>query len=496
MHSTKLHGTGRRSLVFGASGYIGTNLVPRLLAHGDRVRAAARNLNVLESRQWQGVETCAADALRPESLPAALSGCDVAYYLVHSMAAGRHFGRLDVQAADNFAAAADEAGLRRIVYLGGLVPVAAESEHLTSRRDTGRALRRGRVPVTEVRAGMIIGPGSAAFEVIRDLVNHLPVMVTPRWVYSRSPPIALGDLLEYLIRIADIEEAAGQVYDAAGPESLTYEQLMRQYGELVNKRPLIVPVPLLSPRLSSYWLHLVTSVPTRIARALVAGLSHDIEADDAALRALVPQSLKTYRQAVASALKAEREHTVAARWVEGALMFRGFNPQHGFYAKRASGSALAKAEPADVWRVVSAIGGRNRYYFLNALWSIREMLDWLLGGAGRKRGRRHPSELRIGDAVDSWRVVGLERERRLTLMMGMKAPGAGVLEFELDAVEGGTRLTATAYWHPAGVWGLLYWYLLAPFHGLIFRGMTREIARRAERAGVDSPHAPGENGAS
>lgn len=488
--SSKSQATARRSLVFGASGYIGTNLVPRLVAHGDRVRAVARNPSVLESRQWRGVETRAADALRPETLPAALSGCDVAYYLVHSMASGRHFGRLDVEAARNFTVAAERAKLQRIVYLGGLIPELAESEHLTSRRDTGRTLREGSVPVTEVRAGMIIGPGSAAFEVIRDLVNHLPVMVTPRWVYSRSPPIALDDLLEYLVRIADMDEAAGQVYDAAGPESLSYEQLMRQYGELVDRRPLIVPVPLLSPRLSSYWLHLVTSVPTRIARALVAGLSHDIEADAAALRSLVPQSLKTYREAIASALAAEREHTVAARWVEGLLMFRGFKPEHGYYAKRASGSARAKADPARVWCVVSAIGGRNRYYYMNILWTIRELLDWLLGGTGRKRERRHPTALRIGDAVDSWRVVGLERERRLTLMMGMKAPGAGVLEFELLPIAGGTHITATAYWHPAGVWGLLYWYLLAPVHGLIFRGMTREIARRAE-GGTDKSRLPG-----
>jgi len=481
--------------VFGASGYIGTNLVPRLRARGDQVCAIARNACVLESRQWHDVEIRSADALRPETLRSALSGFEVAYYLVHSMAAGRHFGRLDVEAARNFAAAAGRAGLQRIVYLGGLVPQAAESEHLTSRRDTGRALREGSVPVTEVRAGMIIGPGSAAFEVIRDLVNHLPIMITPKWVYSRSPPIALDDLLEYLIRIADIEEAAGQVYDAAGPESLSYEQLMRQYGELVGRKPRIMPVPLLSPRLSSYWLHLVTSVPTRIARALVAGLSHHIEADDAPLRALVPQPLKTYRESVALALEAEQKHTVPARWVEGVLMFRDFKPAHGYYAKRASGSALAKAEPSEVWRVVSAIGGRNRYYSLNALWTVREVLDWLLGGTGLKRERRHPSELRIGDAVDSWRVVGLERERRLTLMMGMKAPGAGVLELELEPGEGGTRITATAYWHPAGVWGLLYWYAFAPAHRLIFRGMTREIARRAERTAEVTANAAGKNGA-
>lgn len=478
--------SGRRglNLVFGASGYIGGHLVPRLRDAGKRVRAVARDAAALERAGWEGVERMSADALRPETLDAALQGVDTAYYLVHSMGAGKDFGRLDLECAENFAAAADRAGVRRIVYLGGLIPAGASSEHLVSRKETGERLRAGPVPVTELRAGIIVGPGSAAFEVIRDLVNALPGMLTPRWVRARTPPIALENLLEYLVRIPEHDAAAGGVYDVAGPEELSYEELMRVFGELVGRKPLIIPVPVLTPTLSSYWLGLVTSVPTPVARALIGGLAHDIPADAGPVRALVPQRLLDYREAVMAALEAERRQAVAGRWTEGALMYRNYRQDYAFYAKRAGGSAVSGASPEAVWQVVTAIGGRNRYYALDFLWTLRELADWFVGGPGFNRGRRHARELRVGDTVDSWQVIGLEHGRRLTLLFGMKAPGAGVLEFELAPEGEGTRVTATAYWHPQGAWGLLYWYPLAPFHGLIFDRMTQAIARRAEAGGT------------
>ena len=380
-------------LVFGATGYIGAHLVPRLLREGCAVRASGRNRKVLEARDWPGVELVEADALRPDSLPGALAGVDTAYYLVHSMAAGQDFGRLDLQAADNFAAAADQAGVRRIVYLGGLVPDDADSEHLVSRRETGERLRAGRVPVTEIRAGIIVGPGSAAYEVVRDLVNHLPLMLTPRWVRSKSSPIALDNLLEYLVRVAWLDEAAGKVLDAAGPDYISYEDVMRQYGEAVGKRPLIVPVPVLTPTLSAHWLGLVTAVPATIARALIGGLKHDLPADDAELRRLVPQKLLSFRESVAAALQAERSHTVAARWSEGLLMFRGFRLDNAFYAKRASGTAVGRASPAAVWHTVATIGGDNGYYCMDWLWWLRGVMDWLVGGPGLTRGPASPDRV-------------------------------------------------------------------------------------------------------
>ncbi|HUG98597.1 MAG TPA: DUF2867 domain-containing protein [Gammaproteobacteria bacterium] len=471
---------GGLNLVFGASGYIGGHLVPGLLAAGKPVRAVAREAGALDRPGWDAAERLTADALRPETLEPVMAGVDTAYYLVHSMGAGRDFGRIDLECADNFAAAAARAGVRRIVYLGGLIPPGARSEHLVSRKETGDRLRAGAVPVTEIRAGIIVGPGSAAFEVIRDLVNALPAMVTPRWVRARTPPIALPNLLEYLIRVPEHEAAAGGIYDAAGPEELSYQELMLVFGELVGRKPWIVPVPVLSPTLSSYWLGLVTTVPTPVARALIGGLEHDLPAQAEPLRMLVPQRLLDYRESVAAALEAERRNAVAARWTEGALMYRNYRQDYAFYAKRATGCAKAAASPEAVWRVLTAIGGRNRDYALDFLWTLRELADWFIGGPGFSRGRRHAHELRMGDTVDSWQVIGLEPRRRLTLLFGMKAPGAGILEFELRPEGEGTRITATAYWHPRGVWGLMYWYSLAPFHGVIFRRMTDAIARRAE----------------
>ena len=473
-----------RFLVFGASGYVGTNLVPALLAAGTgRVRSAARNRQVLAAQPWEGVELVEADALKPETLAAALADVDIAYYLVHSMTAGKDFGRIDLEAADNFARAAATAGVKRIVYLGGLVPRDADSEHLMSRKQTGDRLRTGTVPVTEVRAGIIVGPGSAAYEVMRDLVYHLPVMVTPKWVQSMSSPIALSNLLVYLQRVATMPEAAGQIYDAGGPDYMSYENMMRQFGAVVGRHPRILRVPVLSPRLSSYWLGLVTAVPANIARALIGGMKHDIPAYDEVLRRLVPQSLLTFRQAVEAALDAERRNAVAARWTEGALMYRAYRPDYAFYAKRASGSAETRATPADVWDVVTSLGGANRYFYCNWMWTLREALDWLVAGPGFTRGRRDPVDVRLGDNIDYWTVIGVEFERRLTLNFGLKAPGSGILEFELKPMPGGgTRLTETAYWHPQGVWGLLYWAALVPFHLFIFKGMTRAMVRRAEAA--------------
>ncbi|NIS91425.1 MAG: DUF2867 domain-containing protein [Woeseiaceae bacterium] len=466
-------------LVFGASGYIGGNLVEFLHAEGRAVRASARNIEVLEAREWEGVEICQADALKPDTLGPALEGVDTAYYLVHSMAAGREFPAIDSTAARNFAAAAAEQGVRRIIYLGGLTPDNPQSDHLKSRRETGDILREGTVPVTELRAGMIIGPGSAAWEVVRDLVNHLPLMVTPRWVESRSTPIALRNLLRYLADVPQYEECAGEIYDVAGPDELTYAEIMRTYGALVGKRPVILPVPVLTPRLSSYWLRLVTAVPTNIARALIDGLSQNVIARDNRLATLIPQDLMTVEQAAADALNADRQHAVPVRWVEGSIAFKSFRPEYSFYAKQASGTAETSARAEDIWKVVCRIGVGGDFFYGRPLWWLRRAIDWVLGGPSFRRKRRHPTELRVGDVVDAWRVIAIETNKQLTMMMEKKAPGAGVLEYRIR--DGGEvrSVSVHGYWHPAGAWGLLYWYLTLPIHSLLFKGMSREIARRA-----------------
>jgi len=473
-----------KRLVFGASGYIGSYLVPYLASRGIQVRATSRNVDVIASREWPSVELAEADALRAETLDSVLEDVDIAYYLVHSMAAGKNFPDLDVKAARNFAAAAAQQGVKRIVYLGGLVPDMPKSAHLRSRQETGDILRTGSVPVTEIRAGMIIGPGSAAWEVIRDLVNHLPIMITPRWVFSRSTPIALSNLLSYLAEAPLLDETADEIYDVGGADNLTYEEIMRQYAELVGKNPRIVPVRVLTPRLSSYWLHLVTSVPTKIARALIDGLSQDVIADDDQLARLVPQDLLGFREAAVEALEADRKHAVPARWVEGSIARREFQPDYGFYPKRVGASAHSDASVDTLRRVVCRVGQNGDFFYAGWLWWLRRRLDWIVGGPSFRRKRRHPDDLRVGDAVDAWRVIAMQPRKQLTMLLEMKAPGAGVLEFDIEDTGNGQRtITTTIYFHPAGVWGILYWFALLPFHAFIFRGMTRQIARQAAQAG-------------
>ncbi len=475
----------RSVLVLGASGYIGTHLVPRLVARGYRVRAASRHRDALEARGWDGVEITEADALDAGSLTRTLDGVEIAWYLVHSMAAGADFATRDREAAEHFRTAAERAGVRRIIYLGGLQPVRDGSPHLRSRRETGERLRAGPVPVTEIRAGIVAGPGSAAFEVIRDLVYHLPLMVTPRWVRSRSQPIALDDLLEILVRLPELEETAGKTYDAVGPQTLTYEELLRQFAR-VGRRPLrIVPVPVLSPRLSSWWLDLVTSVPARVARPLIDGLKHDLVSERPdELRELLPWPQASYEQAVRAALDAEAKAAVPVRWTEGAFGFRQQRHDVSYYGKSARYEARCAAPPAAAWAEITAIGGEQGWYSTNALWRLRGLLDRLVGGAGMRRGRRHPSELRAGDPLDFWRVASVEPERRLTLVAEMRLPGSAILELAVEPRDRGSSVVLQAHFHPAGAPGLLYWYALWPVHRRIFERLPRAIAERAERTGA------------
>jgi len=469
-----------KALVFGASGYIGTNLTARLLEAGWQVRAAARHRAVLLARDWRGVEIVAADALQPDSLSAALQNIDVAFYLVQSMGAGRDFAAIDREAARNFAAAAAQAGISRIVYLGKLTPDHSQSPYLASKFTVGKVLRDGPVPVTTVRAAMIVGPGSAAYEIIRDLVNYLRIMCTPRWVQSRSAPIALDNLLDYLVGVARHPDAAGEIYEAGGPEVLSFEQLMRQYGELTDHKFWVIHAPVATPRLSSFWLKLVTAVPTNIARVLIDGLRQDIVASDDRIRELVPLELMNFKESVTTALEAERNNDVCAHWAEGSIVCRNFHPEYAYYAKRAGGEVKTEASVSALWRQVTAFGGDEGYYYAESLWYLRRLINWFAGGPSFSRRRRHPTDLRVGDVIDAWRVIAAVPNERLTLLMEMRGPGAGVLEFVIRDRGEHRTVSATAYWHPAGPAGLLYWYSLLPVHAFLFRGLTSAIAKRAE----------------
>lgn len=465
-------------LVFGASGYIGTHLTSLLQRHY-QVRAAARNIKVLEGRDWLGVEIVQADALVPATLSAALAGIKTAFYLVHSMAVGADFAATDCVAATNFAKAAAAAGVKKIIYLGGLVPPDPRSAHLISRQQTGQLLRQYHPLVIEVRAAMVVGPGSAAFEVIRDLVNHLPLMITPKWVKSKSTPIALDNLLEYLTAMLGIDFHQHRIFDVGGPEALSYLELMQIYAAISGHKFYLLSLPVLTPRLSSYWLRLVTSVPTNVARALIDGLAHDVIAKDAEIRQLLPIKLLTYRQAVQAALLADQQHNKAAQWVEGCYRCRDYQPDYAFYAKKAGASIDCQASVYSVWQRINAFAGEEGHYYAEPLWFLRRLLDWLLKGPSFRRRRRHPQQLRVGDVADAWRVIHLQQHKVLTFLMEMKAPGSGVLEFTLEPQAKGCRLTVTAYWHPAGPAGLCYWYALLPAHSFLFKGLVRRIAQRA-----------------
>ena len=472
-------------LVFGASGYVGRHLVPRLAEHGRPVRAAARRLRAMQAEGWQDrfdhVEIARADALDAASLAPVLEGVETAFYLVHSMTSGRGFPARDRQAAESFAAAAARAGVRRIVYLGGLAPKDTRSAHLASRVETGDILRRGPVPVTELRAGIIVGAGSAAFEVMRDLVAHLPMMVAPKWVQVASPPVALDDLLEDLIALSDHPQAAGGIYETGG-ERLSYVQMMQRLAHALGKRRrIIVPVPLLTPELSGMWLDLVSGVPGSVSRALIAGLRHDLDADDSALRALVPRQPMGFDAAVARTLQDETALRATDRWREGAFDLRGERHDRSFYGKQMAAGAVTRAGPEGAWAALEGLGTRAQgYFFATPLWRLRAGLDRLLGG--RQHGPRPKGAFVPGQRFDFWRVLFAVPGRRLTLISGLVAPGDGGFEFELTPEPGGgTRIEAVIHWHPAGVWGLLYWYLMWVPHVLMLRGFVRALARVADR---------------
>ncbi len=470
-------------LVFGASGYIGRYLVPALRARGHRVRAAARRLSPMEAEGWPDVELVRADALDPDTLAPALDGVAVAYFLVHSMAEGGDFPEKERRAAANFAAAAERAGVGRIVYLGGLAPAEPGSRHLASRAATGETLRGGHVPVTELRAPVVVGPGSVAFEVMRDLAAYLPVMVTPRWVRATSPPVALDDLLADLVALPGATPAESRIYETGGPEPLSYEDMMRIIArELGRPERVIIPVPFMTPELSSYWLAFVSATPTAVARALIGGMKHDLTADDRALRSAVPRDPMPFDAAVRRAFERETEIVATDRWREGAFNLRRERHDISFYGKRMARSATARVDAETLWRTLCAFGTHESgYFFLNAVWDLRRGIDRVLGG--RPAGRRRPgTEPEPGERFDMWEVLAARRPERLTLKIRAVVPGSGGLEFDLaPAGPNRTRLTATMHWHPAGFIGLLYWYQLGPPHALMLEGMVERICRRAER---------------
>lgn len=472
-------------LVVGASGYVGGRLAARLLARGHHVRLGSRDPRGLRER-FPEAEVVGVDLLRPESLPAALEGVDTAYYLAHSMASGESgFVDRDRAAARAFGQAAQGAGVKHIVYLGGLGDPSSElSEHLSSRQQVGAELAAHGVAVTEFRAAIIIGSGSASFELLRSLVEHLPVMITPRWVRTLGQPIAIRDVLDYLQEAADHPERAG-VVEIGGPDVLSYADMMQTYARLRGMRRWMIPVPVLTPRLSSYWCSLVTPVPSSIAKPLIEGLRNEVVVRDpgpAAAYAVRPMS---YETAVRRAIERVDGHDVETTWfdslgVPGRPDLQDDRSREGMIVDRQRRRVRAPEDAT--FAEIERLGGTTGWPFANLLWSVRGLMDRAAGGPGMRLGRRDADRVRVGDAVDFWRVEAVDRPRLLRLRAEMKVPGRAWLQYEVSGDGHGSHITQTAFFEPKGLSGLLYWYGLLPGHLFIFRGSIRELVRRAERA--------------
>ena len=480
-------------LVTGASGYVGGRLVRRLAERGRPVRAMSRRPEYLRPRLPGGVEAVAGDVLEPGGLAAALEGVGAAYYLVHSMESGGDFREEDRRAAENFAAAAARAGVERIVYLGGLGSSKALSPHLASRQEVGRILRESAVPTLELQASIVIGSGSLSFEMIRSLVEHLPVMVTPRWVSQKAQPIAIEDVLAYLEAALDVPLPASRVVEIGGPDQVSYRDLMAEYAAQRGLRRRMIPVPVLTPWLSSLWLGLVTPVYARVGRKLVDSLRNEtvVESDDAA-RLFPGIDPRPVREAIARALENEDRSLAETRWNDAF----GLGDTEGWGGARFglrlvdSRSVTVPVPPDRAFAPIRRIGGDRGWYWGNALWRIRGFLDLVVGGVGVRRGRRDPERVRVGDAVDFWRVEAVEDDRLLRLQAEMKLPGRAWLQFEVEPTPEGSRIRQSAIFDPLGLPGLLYWYGIYPLHALVFRGMLKAIGRQARETAPGSHPTP------
>lgn len=482
-------------LLTGATGYVGGRLLTALERAGHHVRCLARRPEALRHRAGPRVQIAAGDVQDPAALQRALAGCEVAYYLVHSMGVARGFEEADRRAAASFGRAARAAGVRRIIYLGGLGSGPALSRHLASRQEVGRVLAASGVPTLEFRASIVIGSGSLSFEMLRALVERLPVMVTPRWVRTRTQPIAIEDLIAYLVAALDLDLPESRVFEIGGADVVSYEELMREYARQRGLRRLIVPVPVLSPTLSSLWLGLVTPLYARVGRKLVDGLRNPtVITDDAARRtfALRPRG---FRDAIARALAHEDREVAETRWSD-ALSAAGL-PRS--WAGVRLGSRLVDsrtirvdAAPAVAFTVIERLGGATGWYRVDGLWRLRGLLDLLVGGVGLRRGRRDPRHLVVGDALDFWRVEAIEPGRLLRLAAEMRLPGRAWLTFEVAPDGRGALIRQTALFDPAGLAGLAYWYALYPLHAVVFARLLDGIARRVRR--ITAPDRAGPTG--
>jgi uncharacterized protein YbjT (DUF2867 family) len=474
-------------LVAGATGYVGGRLVPRLIDAGHRVRCLVRDPSRLQGRAWvDQVEIVRGDVLDEQSLAKAMNGVSVLYYLIHSLGEGDRFAQLDVQAAKNCATAVKASSVSRVIYLGGLGDAGAKlSPHLRSRHQTGEALREAGAPVTEFRAAVVVGSGSLSFEMVRYLTERLPLMICPKWVFTRVQPIAIRNVLDYLTAAIETPESAGRIIEIGGQDVLTYAEMMTRYARVRGLKRLLIPVPVLTPRLSSYWVHLITPVPANIAQPLIKGLMNEVVVHDDLARKLFPRILLLdYETSVRLAFEKIRQREVETSWTDALTSSQrgpapvAFLTSEGMVIERRQRVVQVPAEA--VYRAFARLGGQRGWLYMDWTWQVRGIVDRLFGGVGMRRGRRNSEDVRVGDALDFWRVEAVDPGRMMRLRAEMKVPGRAWLEFQAEhQTAGGTLLTQTAFFEPKGLLGLLYWYVLYPVHGLIFSGLIRTLADQA-----------------
>jgi uncharacterized protein YbjT (DUF2867 family) len=476
-------------LLTGASGYVGGRLLGALAAAGHPVRCLARRPEYLKARLGPGATVVRGDCLDAASLGPAMAGVQTAYYLVHSMGSSGDFAAQDRAAAENFGRAARAAGVARVIYLGGLGdPTTALSPHMRSRQETGDVLRASGVPVIEFRASIILGSGSLSFELIRALVERLPVMICPRWVRTPAQPIAIEDVIAYLTAALDLPCASSAVFEIGGADRVSYADIMAEYARQRGLKRLMVPVPLLTPWLSSLWLGLTTPLYARVGRKLIESVENASVVRDERALDVFPIRPMGLRQAIARAMQNEDREYAATRWSD-AISSAGVPPAWGGmrFGSRLVDSRVVRvaAPPPAAFAPIRRIGGTNGWYYGTWLWRLRGFLDLLAGGVGLRRGRRDPEDLRVGDTLDFWRVEAYEADRRLRLLAEMRLPGRAWLELEVEPDGDGSTIRQTAVFDPAGLLGLAYWYGIYPLHRRVFAGMLRALAERAEAKALD-----------
>ncbi|EEX92482.1 Nucleoside-diphosphate-sugar epimerase [Vibrio orientalis CIP 102891 = ATCC 33934] len=473
----------KKVLVLGASGYVGSQLLHKLCEQGYQVTAASRHLDYLSARvePHPNLTMCYLDLADKQATLELIPQFELIYFLVHGMAHGHDFLEYEVSLAEHFKQALTGSSVKHVIYLSAIQPQTGDSNHLKARRMTGDIIRKSGIPITELRAGVIIGPGSAAFEIMRDFVYNMPVLITPKWVDSKANPIALENLNHYLLSVAKETPTHHDIFEVGGPETLTYREQFHVIARAVNKPIKIFPTRFLTPKMASQWLGVVTSVPSSIGSALLSGLEHDFVADSEQIKQKYPQAMISFVQMVTESIEREGTFVRSNVWGFDPAALSRWQPGYGYYPKQTGASITTTLEASQLWKLVRKIGSREQgYFFANSLWRTREWLDIFFGGS--KPIRRSPPgpELQVGDFIDSWKVIRCEENRFISLLFGMKGPGLGRLEFAIEDLGGERRLTVTAWWHPQGFRGLLYWFAMMPAHLFIFKGMVKAIVRKAK----------------